>query len=78
MSSIADAVTIFYFLALFGVGSAFAIDSVRAIFSRSRQRPNYVTDAARFEDALLSTVAVPTVLSAPVGSATSASVAAAA
>jgi hypothetical protein len=61
MSSIADAVTIFYFLALFGVGSAFAIDSVRATFSRSHQRTNYVTDAARFEDELLSTVAAPTV-----------------
>ncbi len=44
MSSIADAVTIFYFFALFGVGSAFAIDSVRARFSR--QRPNYATESA--------------------------------
>jgi hypothetical protein len=78
MSAIADAVTIFYFLALFGVGGAFAIDSLRASFSRSRQRPNYLTDSARFEDQLLSTVAVPTVLAAPAGSATSASVAAAA
>ena len=61
MSSIADAVTIFYFVALFGVGSAFAIESVRATFSRSRPRPNYVTDSARLEDELLSTVAAPTV-----------------
>jgi hypothetical protein len=61
MSAIAAAVTIFYFLALFGVGSAFAIDSLRATFSRPRQRPNYLTDSARFEDELLSTVAAPTV-----------------
>jgi predicted lipid-binding transport protein (Tim44 family) len=73
MSSIAGAVTIFYFLALLAVGSAFAFDSVRAMFSRERQRPNYVTGAARLEDELLSTVAAPTVRAVePSGSASAA------